>query len=69
MTDQAPESIEIQDLQGLVAHQKEVQLAETHARLMQAHLEIQKLLIQKKYKLGDSDQIDISTGKITRVAQ
>lgn len=64
MTDHTPEVIaEFVDLEDI----KTLELVETRAQLFAHKVEIQKLLIQKKYKLGDADQIDSSTGKITRV--
>ena len=73
MTDQTPEVIaefvDLADLQSLLSLQKDLELAEIKAQLIAHKIEIQKLLVQKKYKLGDADQIDGATGKITRVIQ
>ena len=58
MTDQTPEVIaefvDLADLQSLLSLQNDLELAEIKAQLIAHKIEIQKLLVQKKYKLGDA---------------
>ena len=60
------ETVAQSDLETLLTLQKELYLIETQVRLAAANVEIQKLRIQKKYALSDTDSINTTTGQITR---